>query len=163
MSMARHRHTAPVVAIGRGVLAAAIGLAIVPLVIANRAASAAFSDIPVAVIAVSFGFVGALVASRQPRNLTGWLFLFVALAIELGGIADEYAVYALLTHPGLLPGGVWAVWLTSCEQVLLFPAGAIAVDPGEGHRGDRLPAGAGTNTEVGQPAGVREAATPYCG
>jgi signal transduction histidine kinase len=125
--MARRRHTAPVVAIGLGVLAAAIGVAIVPLVIANRAASAASSDIPVAVIAVSFGFVGALVASRQPRNLTGWLFLFVALAIALGGIADEYAVYALLTHRGSLPGGVWAVWLTSWEQVLLFPAGAIAL------------------------------------
>jgi signal transduction histidine kinase len=127
MSMARQRHTAQVLAVGLGVLAAAIGVATIPLVLANRAASAASSDIPVAVIAVSFGFVGALVASRQPRNLTGWLFLFVAVAIGLGGVADEYALYALLTHRGSLPGGVWAVWLTSWEQDLLFPAGAIAL------------------------------------
>jgi signal transduction histidine kinase len=127
MSTAGHRRAAPVLAVGLGVLAAAIGVATVPLVVANRAASAASGDIPVAVVAVSFGFVGALVASRQPRNPTGWLFLFVALAFALGGVADEYALYALLTHRGSLPGGVWAVWLTSWWQVLLFPAGAIAL------------------------------------
>jgi signal transduction histidine kinase len=127
MSMATHRRATPVLAVGLGVLAAAIGVATVPLVIANRAASAASSDLPLAVVAVSFGFVGALVASRQPRNPTGWLFLFVAVAIGLGGVADEYALYALLTHRGSLPGGVWAVWLESWVQSLLFPAGAIAL------------------------------------
>ncbi len=127
MSMARHRDAAQVLAVGLGALAAAIGVATVLLVIANRSASAASSDIPIAVVSVSFGFVGALVASRQPRNPTGWLFLFVAVAIGLGGMADEYALYALLTHRGSLPGGVWAVWLASWEQDLLFPAGAIAL------------------------------------
>ena len=125
--MARHRQTTQALAIGLGVLAAAIGVATVSLVFANRAASAASADIPIGVVAVSFGFVGALVASRQPRNLTGWLFLFVALAIGLGGLTDEYALYTLLTHRGSLPGGVWAVWLASWEQDLLFPAGAIAL------------------------------------
>jgi signal transduction histidine kinase len=127
MSMATHRRATPVLAVGLGVLAVAIGVATVPLVIANRAASAASSDLPIAAVAVSFGFVGALVASRQPRNPTGWLFLFVAVAIGLGGVADEYALYALLTHRGSLPGGVWAVWLESWVQSLLFPAGAIAL------------------------------------
>ncbi len=127
MSVARHRHPTHILTVGLGVLAVAIGVAIVPLVLVNRAASAASSDIPVAVVAVTFGLVGSLVASRQPRNLTGWLFLFVAVAIGLGGVANEYALYALVTHRGSLPGGVWAIWLTSWEQGLLFPAGAIAV------------------------------------
>ena len=127
MSVIRHRHVTPALAVSLGILAAGLGVATIPMIVANRAANAASSDIPIAVVAVSFGFVGALVASRQPRNPTGWLFLFVAVAIALGGVADEYALHALVTHPGSLPGGVWAVWLNSWEQSLLFPAGAIAL------------------------------------
>lgn len=127
MSTATRRHTAHGLAVGLSVLAAAFGIATILLVLANHAASAASSDVPNAVVAIIFGLVGALVASRQPRNPTGWLFLFIAVAIGLGGVEDEYALYALLTHRGSLPGGVWAIWFTYWEGALLFPTGAIAL------------------------------------
>jgi signal transduction histidine kinase len=55
--------------------------------------------------------VGALVASRQPGNAVGWLFLAVALSIIVAFSFDEYRRYALVRHPGSLPGGDWVAWL----------------------------------------------------
>ncbi|MGH7687117.1 MAG: sensor histidine kinase [Candidatus Dormibacteria bacterium] len=102
-------------------------MATVVLVIINRSSPATTGDLPLSAVAVSFGLVGMLVASRQPRNTTGWLFLFVALIIGLSGVTDEYALLALITHPGSLPGAVWAEWLSTWWQTLLFPGGAIAL------------------------------------
>jgi signal transduction histidine kinase len=54
--------------------------------------------------------VGALVASRQPRNATGWIFLAIGLAAGIAFGASEYADYALRTRPGSLPGAEYAAW-----------------------------------------------------
>jgi hypothetical protein len=59
---------------------------------------------------VAFGTVGALVASRQPRNAIGWMFLAVALLVALSVSGGEYANFAFVEHPGL-PGGYLAGWL----------------------------------------------------
>ena len=64
-----------------------------------------------ALIAALFGVVGALVASRRPRNPIGWLFLAFAAVAAFAGSADVYATYALVEHPGSLPGGDWVAWL----------------------------------------------------
>jgi hypothetical protein len=80
--------------------------------------------------------VGALVASRRPRNAIGWLFCGVALASETGALAIEYAVRALVIAPGSLPAGVWiglfaeAVrslgwYLLLTFLLLLFPTGKL--------------------------------------
>jgi Histidine kinase len=121
---AQQRRTT-VLALGLAALAVAAGVATLALVIANRVSTVAAGDLPISVIAVSFGLVGGLVASRQPRNPTGWLFLFIAVFIGMGGVADQYAFFGLVTRPGSLPGAAWAVWLTAWWQTLLFPAGAI--------------------------------------
>ena len=63
-----------------------------------------------ALIAGLFGVVGALVASRRPRNPIGWLFLVFAVFAAFAGSADVYASYALVEHPGSLPGGHWVAW-----------------------------------------------------
>ncbi len=77
-------------------------------------------------IAVPMGaIIGVLVAIRHPRNPVGWLILFIAVASSLQGVEDQYARFALLTHPGL-PGAVWSEWLGSFVAVPIFPAGAVA-------------------------------------
>ena len=52
--------------------------------------------------------VGLVIAMRRPGNPIGWALLangVVLMAIEL---AEAYANYAVLGHPGALPGGRWA-------------------------------------------------------
>lgn len=64
-------------------------------------------------IAAPFAVVGALVATRQPRNPIGWLFLVFAVVAAFASFADRYASYTLVHHPGSLPGGDWVAWLAS--------------------------------------------------
>jgi hypothetical protein len=61
--------------------------------------------------AVSFSVVGALIASHRPENPIGWIFLAEGFCYGLLSVADEYAIYALLTNPGALPLGAEASWL----------------------------------------------------
>lgn len=90
----------------------------------------------IAPLAVTFSFVGALIASRRPHNWVGWILLVVGLGSSLQFFLDQYAVYGLLTHPGSLPGAVWGAWafnwiwafFTAFALVflpLLFPNGRI--------------------------------------
>ncbi len=86
-------------------------------------------------IAAPFAVVGALVASRRPRNPIGWLFLTFALVAAFAAFADRYASYALVEHPGSLPGGAWVAWTAAgiwhpafgffVFAFLLFPDGRL--------------------------------------
>jgi hypothetical protein len=88
-----------------------------------------------ALIAAPFAVVGVLVASRRPRNPIGWLFLAFAVVAAFTVSADRYASYALIEHPGSLPGGDWVAWLASgiwhpafgffVFAFLLFPDGRL--------------------------------------
>ncbi len=79
------------------------------------------------VVPVGICTVGALVASRHPRNPTGWLFLFAGIVGGLQGVEDQYARFALITHGGGLPGGAWSLWLNSWSLPLIYPCGAVAL------------------------------------
>jgi hypothetical protein len=85
---------------------------------------------------MSFATVGALVVSRQPRNAIGWIFCYLGLSFPLVGAGEEYALYALVTEPGSLPGGEGLVWLAAllggpivfalfALVFLLFPDGRL--------------------------------------
>jgi hypothetical protein len=85
---------------------------------------------------VSFATVGALVASRQPKNAIGWIFLWLGLSFSLGTASEEYALYALVTEAGSLPGSEMILWLTAFFSgpivfalfalvFLLFPNGRL--------------------------------------
>jgi signal transduction histidine kinase len=76
------------------------------------------------VVPIGAGLLGMLVASRRPHNPVGWLLLVIAVAGSLQGVEDQYARFALLTHPGA-PGAVWAEWLNSFGTIAIFPAGAV--------------------------------------
>jgi signal transduction histidine kinase len=77
-------------------------------------------------VPISAGILGMLVASRHPRNPVGWLLLVIAVVSGLSGVEDQYARFALLTHPGSVSGAVWAEWLGSFSAIAIFPAGAVA-------------------------------------
>ncbi len=84
---------------------------------------------------LSFGVVGALIVSRHPKHVIGWLFSALGISAVLGLFAYEYAVYALLTNPGSLPAGAEMAWLSSWAWMpslgmwalvlLLFPDGSL--------------------------------------
>ena len=85
---------------------------------------------------MSFATVGALVASRQPGNAIGWIFCYLGLAFPFAGASEEYALYALVTEPGSLPGGEGVIWLAAllggpivfavfALVFLLFPDGRL--------------------------------------
>jgi len=67
--------------------------------------------VALALIATLFGGVGALVASRRPRNPIGWLFLVFGVVAAVAASTDLYAYYALVERPGSVPGGDWVAWV----------------------------------------------------
>jgi signal transduction histidine kinase len=79
--------------------------------------------------------VGALVASRQPRNPLGWLFLGLSLSVVLGVMGEDYPIYAIRTNPGSLPAPEWVAWVSGWTFgiagaafpliILLFPSGSV--------------------------------------
>jgi signal transduction histidine kinase len=86
---------------------------------------------------VSLGAVGVLVISRVPRNAVGWLFLSCASLAAVTFLSDEFAKWTLVTHPGHLPAGRWAAWVSNWSWLLflipflifvplLFPDGRLA-------------------------------------
>ncbi len=82
---------------------------------------------------LSFALVGALIISRRPNHVIGWLLLLIGLPLVLEQFGLQYAVYTFLTHPGSLPGGDVVIWLTFglwglayggvALLVFLFPTG----------------------------------------
>ncbi len=98
------------------------------LVFANRAHLHAVADFDLEdiIVPISIGAVGALIASRKPRNVIGWLFVSIALISATQGLSDQYARYGLVTHPGA-PAAVWALWLDSWVISFVFPCGALAL------------------------------------
>jgi len=112
-----------------GVLTASSALATLAFAIANRSTIPDLNAAdPIAIIVpLGFAVVGALVASRLPRNPTGWLFLGIGLVTGLAGLSDQYARLALITVPGSLPGATWALWLSSWVQSFAYPTGGAAL------------------------------------
>ncbi len=54
--------------------------------------------------------IGAVIASRRPENLIGWLVLFFPVIGATAEGTEIYARYATQVEPGALPGGATA-WL----------------------------------------------------
>jgi hypothetical protein len=84
---------------------------------------------------LAFPLVGALIASRRPRNWVGWILLADGLLWTFGSVLDSYRIYEL-ARPGALPFQVavhalsqwlWvpAVGLFAVYLILLFPDGRL--------------------------------------
>ena len=89
-----------------------------------------------AVAFLAYPTVGALVASRRPKNPVGWILCGVGLLLGSQGFAVAYAGYALTARPGWVPGGKIALWvsgwfdfpmlfLAAALLILLFPEGRL--------------------------------------
>jgi hypothetical protein len=89
----------------------------------------------IAVLGLVFGVTGALVASRLPGNLVGWIFCVLALLFQSSGLADAYVAYEARTDASL-PGQAWVAWtsqwflnVSSPTLIvlcfLLFPTGRL--------------------------------------
>lgn len=64
--------------------------------------------------------VGLVLATRRASNPIGWLLLANGLVLAALGLAGSLAAYAVLAHPGALPGGAWAVLVNERAWPLLF-------------------------------------------
>ena len=74
---------------------------------------------------IATGLLGALVATREPRNSVGWLMCAASLAAILDRLPNDYAYFALVTQHGSWPLGGVALWLGAWAWVpllgLFFP------------------------------------------
>jgi hypothetical protein len=102
--------------------------------VANRSEVPLF-DAPLTIIPPTFATLGALISSRRPGNVMGWIFLATGI---LGGVqifSGQYATVALALDSPALPGGALAAWCAMLAQnsfpvsilflVLLFPDGML--------------------------------------
>lgn len=131
----RTRRTRRIVAgLGIGVLLVVAATALRLLALNDSFASDPTVALSILIIVVYIVLGGVLVA-RRPENPIGWLFVISGSGLLLGGAATEWSKYALATHPGGLPFGVWAAWLNtwlfvtagSVPMILaLFPTGHVA-------------------------------------
>ena len=79
--------------------------------------------------------VGAIVASRRPENLVGWLLCLSGVGVSTSTLTSLYAIYALLARPGSLPAGETSAWIAAwilpiiiglqVSYLLLFPTGRL--------------------------------------
>ncbi|MDX6688758.1 MAG: hypothetical protein QOG15_215 [Solirubrobacteraceae bacterium] len=85
---------------------------------------------------LAFPVVGALIGGREPRNAVGWICLVAGFSLAVLGASGQYALYAIETNPGGLPGGETAAWIGEWAYVpavvllgiylpMLFPAGRL--------------------------------------
>jgi len=85
---------------------------------------------------LTFSVVGAIIASRQPRNSIGWLFCGVGLVMAINSLAGGYAEYRLSGGSSLGSLAETAAWFASWSWsilvyvptsflLLLFPDGRL--------------------------------------
>lgn len=86
-------------------------------------------------LTVTYGVVGALIASRHPRNPIGWIFCTIGFLSALNMLAAGYALYGELVNsalPGAAPARWLSIWvwmpnvlLPFTFTLLLFPDGRL--------------------------------------
>src|SRR5215208_2079027 len=92
--------------------------------------------VTLSVLALAFSVVGAIIASRQPRNAIGWIFGGVGLLVGLNTLAHGYADYWLASGSGIRSLAETAAWFSSWTWIpllfvptslllLLFPDGRL--------------------------------------
>jgi signal transduction histidine kinase len=120
-----NRYTARWVAWSVGVLSIALFVAALILFLVDRSRVRLPEDVGTwslltgldIAVSIPVPILGALIASRRPRNAIGWVYLGHIFLFALVAFGQMYAVHALLVDPGVLPGGRFMAWLSAS----LFP------------------------------------------
>jgi len=110
-------------------------------VVAGRPIELVPGGFPVlATAAVALGVwcvIGAVIVSRHPRHPIGWILCLIPVTDGLANFAFGYTAYALIAHPGTLPGvDIMVVWTAISSTsaffvvllillLLLFPDGRL--------------------------------------
>ena len=115
---ARAVRLAPWAALG---VSAALAVAAVALGLSGSGGTDLVVFFTIAVLGLVFGATGALVASRLPGNLIGWIFCALALLFESSGLADAYVAYEGAADASL-PGRVWVAWISQWFLNVSSPA-----------------------------------------
>ena len=68
---------------------------------------------------LTFSVVGAIVASRHPRNAIGWIFCSIGLEVGIQALATGYAEYWLASGSGPRSLGDTAAWFATWLWILL--------------------------------------------
>ena len=68
---------------------------------------------------LTFSVVGAIIASRHPRNTIGWLFCSVGVTIGLNSLAGDYVEFWLASGFGNVSLAETAAWFSSWAWILL--------------------------------------------
>jgi hypothetical protein len=113
--------------------AACIGVALAG---SDGESDSVFVELAVVLFVTSFATVGALVATRRPRNPVGWIMLVVALSFAAGGASLRFVPAADAPAAEVSAGATLAAWLTTWIWVLgsalpatflllLFPDGRL--------------------------------------
>jgi hypothetical protein len=86
-------------------------------------------------VSPTFATLGALIVSRRPGNVIGWIFLVSGVGGGIQLFSGQYATVALLLETSRLPAGAAAALLSTLAQaslvfpilflVLLFPTGRL--------------------------------------
>jgi len=108
-------------------------------VVADRPSEPVPGGFPVlaisAVAMVVWCVIGAVIVSRHPRHPIGWILCAIPFIDGIDNFAFGYAAYALVAHPGTLPGAdIMVVWTAISSSsafnitlliplLLLFPDG----------------------------------------
>lgn len=98
-----------------------------------RSSAQRLQDIPLIAGLLAYATVGAIVASRRPRNPIGWIFIGVGILAAIGSLGESYL--QALRKTGPLPElAVWVAWtqewfwypllaMATLFTLLLFPSG----------------------------------------
>ena len=95
------------------------GIALAQMTLSTVAERPYYGSVTLSVLALAFSVVGAIIASRQPRNAIGWIFCSIGLVVSLSSLTGNYAEYWLAR--GSAPGNLaeTAAWFSSWSWSLL--------------------------------------------
>ncbi len=120
-----------VVGIGFAVIDVAFAISSFPFTNRQYSTGDAVFFIIAAAVSVAYGTVGMLITTRKGSAL-GWIFAVAGFCFALGPFAEQYVLFATVTHPGSLPAPEWVGRFTGVYGIgaggialvlLLFPDG----------------------------------------
>lgn len=103
--------------LARGLWVVTISLVAGSLVLglANRSEVPLY-EVTSAIIAPTFATLGALISSRRPGNVIGWIFLAASVLVGVAMFSGQYATVALAPDGPTLSGGAVAAWFAAQAQ-----------------------------------------------
>ena len=77
------------------------------------------------IVPIGYSVIGAFLASRRPRNPTGWIFLSIAFLAGLQGVTQQYVFRSFYIHR--LPLVTWVALSHDSISWVTFPCGLVVL------------------------------------